>query len=87
MGVHLIEGKTESLSNIHIGVYAIDVDSGRVIFDHNGSKLFTPASNLKIITTACALKTLRHTYRFRTDFLASRKIGRNGVLDGGAKSR
>ena len=45
-----MEGKIESLSNIHIGVYVVDADSGRVIFDHNGSKLFTPASNLKIVT-------------------------------------
>ena len=82
VGVRLIEGKTESLSNIHIGVCAIDADSGRVIFEHNGSKLFIPASNLKIITTACALMTLGHKYRFRTDFLASSKIRRNGVLDG-----
>lgn len=63
----MIEWKTRSLSNIHIGLYVVHADTGKVIFDHNGSKLFTSASNLKIITKACALKTLGPTYRFRTD--------------------
>jgi PBP4 family serine-type D-alanyl-D-alanine carboxypeptidase len=53
-----------------------------VIFDHNASKLFIPASNLKIITSACALKTLGPRYRFHTDFLTSSKMRLGGVLDG-----
>ena len=78
----MIEEKKHVLADVHIGIHVALAETGETIFDHNGSKLFTPASNLKIITSACALKVLGPQYRFTTDFLSSGDIGDDGVLDG-----
>lgn len=40
------------------GVYAIDAATGREVADVNGSHLFLPASNRKVISTALALETM-----------------------------
>ena len=34
------------------GIYAVSLDSGKTIFALNQDKLFTPASNAKLFTTA-----------------------------------
>jgi len=48
----LIKGKKHTLFQIHIRLHVSPADSGKTVFDHSGSKLFIPASNLKIITSA-----------------------------------
>ena len=78
----MIEEKKHVLADVHIGIHVALAETGETIFDHNGSKLFTPASNLKIITTGCALKVLGPQYRFTTDFLSSGDIDDDGILDG-----
>ncbi len=45
-----------------------DLDTGDILFEYNRNKNLLPASNLKLITTAAALKILGPDYRFRTDF-------------------
>ena len=44
----------------------VDVTTGEEIFSKNGDDPFNPASNAKIITTACALKILGPNYRYIT---------------------
>ena len=58
--------KSESLNNAQWSVYAKYVESGEVIVDHNGSWSLTPASGLKLISTAFALDVLGSDYRFET---------------------
>ncbi|MDJ0765669.1 MAG: D-alanyl-D-alanine carboxypeptidase/D-alanyl-D-alanine-endopeptidase [Myxococcota bacterium] len=52
--------------NATVGLVVTDVASGREIFEKNGDKQLNPASNVKIITAACALKTLGPEFRFAT---------------------
>ena len=40
------------------GIQVVSLSSGRVLYEHNADKLFTPASNTKLFTT-CLLYTSR----------------------------
>ncbi len=60
--------------NAHWGMLVVDPERGDTIVSHNASKLFMPASNMKIITGAVALAQLGPDYRFRTTLLASGPI-------------
>lgn len=64
-----------------VGAYVIDLGSGSVILDHNGSTPLIPASNQKILTTAAALGELGPEFKFTTT-LSMRGQIRGGVLDG-----
>ena len=77
----MIEVKAHSLSDIRVGVHVRLVNTSKSIYDYNGSKLFLPASNLKLITSACALSVLGPRFRFDTDFLSTGTI-RGGAMDG-----
>src|SRR5258708_38186338 len=64
------------------GVFVISLGEGRVLSSRNGDKLFTPASNMKIYTTAVGLDLLGENYRWRTSVYADRQPDTNGVIDG-----
>jgi len=53
-----------------VGVQIIDCTTGASVFSHNAEKRFTPASNLKVFTTAAALDLAGANYEFRTELLA-----------------
>jgi D-alanyl-D-alanine carboxypeptidase/D-alanyl-D-alanine-endopeptidase (penicillin-binding protein 4) len=63
------------------GVFVMSLNDGRVLYARNGDKLFTPASNMKIYTTAVALDLLGETYRWRTSAYSQKQID-NGVIEG-----
>lgn len=63
------------------GVKVVSVDSGKVIFEQNSQKLFSPASNSKLYTVALALERLGADYRIKTSFYAAAKPIA-GVLQG-----
>lgn len=49
--------------------YAIHIvapDSGRVVYSHNATTAMTPASNMKLVTTAAALRYLGPLFEYRT---------------------
>ena len=48
------------------GIYAVSLDSGKTIFALNQDKLFTPASNAKLFTTAAVFGLIGPDYRFKT---------------------
>lgn len=64
------------------GVHVVDVATGRVLYERNAALPMTPASNMKLLTTALALKTLGAEHRFETRVL----LAANGDLSlvGGA---
>ncbi len=64
------------------GVFVMSLKDGRVLYSHDGDKLFTPASNMKIYTTAVALDLLGIDYRWRTSVYAAMQPSANGVVDG-----
>lgn len=64
------------------GVFVLSTKDGRVLVSRDGDKLFTPASNMKIFTTAVALDLLGADYRWRTSVYSVRPMDANGVVDG-----
>lgn len=63
------------------GVLVVDPESGDTLYSRNADKLFLPASNMKLVTTAVALTKLGADYRYVTT-LAARGPLRDGVLHG-----
>ncbi len=64
------------------GVKIASLDSGKILFEHNAEKLFTPASNSKLYTMALALMRLGPDYRIKTSLYAQGKPDEHGTLKG-----
>ncbi len=64
------------------GVKIASLDSGKILFEHNAQKLFTPASNSKLYTMALALDHLGVDYRIKTSLYAQSKPDETGTLKG-----
>lgn len=64
------------------GIAVFDLSAGETIFEHNADKLFLPASNAKLFSTALALRRLGADYRFTTSVVSAAQPDENGVLDG-----
>ncbi len=64
------------------GLKVVSLDSGKVVFEHNAQKLFSPASNSKLYTVALALDRLGPDYRIRTSLYAKTRPNKSGVLKG-----
>jgi len=60
----------------------ISLSDGRIIYERNGDKLFTPASNMKIYTTAVALDLLGADYRWRTSVYSGADPDATGTIQG-----
>jgi D-alanyl-D-alanine carboxypeptidase/D-alanyl-D-alanine-endopeptidase (penicillin-binding protein 4) len=63
------------------GVMVRSLDTGDTLYAVEPGEPLAPASNLKLLTTAAALRILGPDYRFRTYLLTDGRIS-NGVLDG-----
>ncbi|MEM7677626.1 MAG: D-alanyl-D-alanine carboxypeptidase, partial [Myxococcota bacterium] len=73
--------KSPELDDAVAGIHVRDLSDGRTLFDHNADKLFNPASNQKLLTTAAALFYLGSSYRFATEVWRRGPV-RGGVLKG-----
>ena len=67
--------------NAHWGVLIVNPRTGDTLYSKDAGKLFMPASNMKIITTAVALTLLGPDYTYKTTFLADGPV-RDSLLDG-----
>jgi len=56
-----------NLQNAMLAVYIESLDNGRVLYHRNEHKLFIPASNMKLFTTAASLEKLGADFRFKTE--------------------
>jgi D-alanyl-D-alanine carboxypeptidase/D-alanyl-D-alanine-endopeptidase (penicillin-binding protein 4) len=63
------------------GVYAVSLDSNKTIFALNEDKLFTPASNAKLFTTAAVFGLIGPNYRFNTTVETLGSLDKYGRLD------
>lgn len=69
------------IDQVHMGILAVDAETGRTLYSHNAHRKFVPASNQKILVTATALSLLGPDWRYRTEIRAAGE--RHGsVLDG-----
>ncbi len=64
------------------GVEIEDLDSGEVLYSHEADRLFSPASNTKLFTTAAALALIGPNYRFRTTIESAAPPDAHGRLSG-----
>jgi D-alanyl-D-alanine carboxypeptidase/D-alanyl-D-alanine-endopeptidase (penicillin-binding protein 4) len=74
--------KTSAVANAFTGLQVVSLANGRVLYEHNPDRLFTPASNMKLFTTALALIRLGPQYRFKTQIGAETPIDADGTLAG-----
>lgn len=65
------------LAKAYYGVSVRDMVSNRIIYERNGNTGIKPASNMKLLTAATALKKLGEEFRFQTELYI------DGVLDAG----
>jgi len=56
-----------SQKKVQYDVHIIKAGSGEVVYSHNAKEAMVPASNMKIIITAAALKYLGANYEFKTE--------------------
>ena len=68
-------------SNAHWGILVVDPERGDTLYSRNAGKLFMPASNMKILTSATALAQLGPDYKYRTVFAARGPVS-SGTLSG-----
>jgi len=64
------------------GVEIEELDTGSVVYSHDADRLFTPASNTKLFTTAAALALIGPDYRFRTTVESATAPDKYGRLSG-----
>jgi serine-type D-Ala-D-Ala carboxypeptidase/endopeptidase (penicillin-binding protein 4) len=64
------------------GIYVSSLRDGRVLYARNAQKPITPASNMKVYTTAVALDLLGADYRWRTSVYAPAAPDGQGTVAG-----
>jgi serine-type D-Ala-D-Ala carboxypeptidase/endopeptidase (penicillin-binding protein 4) len=64
------------------GIEVVSLSTGKTLYAQNADKLFTPASNTKLFTTAAALALIGPDYKFRTTVETTGSLDRYGRLNG-----
>ena len=70
------------LARGYFGIEITSIDSGKVLYSLNADKLFTPASNTKLFTTAAAFALIGPDYKFRTTVETNGSLDKYGRLTG-----
>jgi len=70
--IKLVQDKNFTTANI--GIVVKSLRNGEVLYSMNENKLFVPASNMKLFTTASALEILGSKYRFNTGIYVNGEI-------------
>ena len=73
--------KDKAFAHAHWGVMIKSLDNDEVWYAHNEERMFMPASNNKIPSTASALRVLGKDFKFETHVLTKGQV-KNGVLHG-----
>ena len=69
------------MARAHVGLVVQVAETGEILYERDGEKRFTPASNTKLVTGAVALDALGPAYRWTTRLVADGAVG-GGVLEG-----
>ena len=68
-------------SGINFGIAIYSLDDKVMLYEKNSQRLFVPASNMKLVTSACALRKLGPNFQFKTEIFSTGNI-ENGTLKG-----
>ena len=63
-------------------IMAVDLQDGRILMTRDEDRSLVPASNIKLLGTACALETLGPDYRIATTIGYTGRLEPGGVLNG-----
>src|ERR1700757_2787551 len=64
------------------GIEVMSLTTGNILYKQNAEKLFTPASNTKLVTTAAALALIGPDYTFKTSVETTGILDTHGRLNG-----
>jgi D-alanyl-D-alanine carboxypeptidase/D-alanyl-D-alanine-endopeptidase (penicillin-binding protein 4) len=64
--IERILDESPTAARTYWGIHVVDTVSGRTLYEKNADRFFTPASNMKLFTTALALLRLGPDHRFVT---------------------
>src|SRR5205807_5605556 len=64
------------------GIEFYSIDSGKVIYERNASKLMVPGSTTKLVTEGTALELLGGDYRSHTYVYRTGPVNKKGVVEG-----
>ncbi len=65
-----------------VGFQVVDLRTGEEVFAYGADAALNPASTMKVVTSAAALKMLGPSYRFTTDVYTDGKVDASGTLKG-----
>jgi len=71
-----------ALHQTRTGILIVSLETGETLFSKNQQILFHPASNMKLLTTATALKKLGPDYTFPTIVYLDSNSIENGIVQG-----
>jgi D-alanyl-D-alanine carboxypeptidase/D-alanyl-D-alanine-endopeptidase (penicillin-binding protein 4) len=74
--------KDRLFSIAKVGVQVVNVRTGEEVFARNADSQMIPASTMKVVTAATALKRLGSGYRFTTDIAVDGELDASGKLQG-----
>jgi len=65
-----------------VSLQVVDVRTGEEVFARNADRPLNPASTMKVLTAAAALRSLGPSYRFTTELYVDGEIDDEGVVQG-----
>lgn len=71
-----------AMNGATIGICVMDLQSGKPVASYNLERQMIPASVMKLVTSAAALKHLTQNYHFRTRLKFTGTVDKNGTLNG-----
>ncbi len=71
-----------SFSQSSAGIKIVSLKTGETLYSRNSQKLFHPASNMKLLTTATALKRLGLDFKFKTILFADSAAIADSAVNG-----
>jgi D-alanyl-D-alanine carboxypeptidase/D-alanyl-D-alanine-endopeptidase (penicillin-binding protein 4) len=74
--------RSTQMASAFVGIRVVSLADGKVLYERNHDRLFAPASNAKLFTSALALTTLGSQYRFTTKIVAEQPLDAAGRLAG-----
>lgn len=72
----------QDLARGYWGIEVVSLSTGKILYAQNADKLFTPASNTKLFTTAAALALIGPDYVFHTTVETNGTLDKHGRLTG-----